>query len=150
MGLDCYLSASRYVSAYDDEGKQISAKINELAIAGLNGRAVSSIVTRVAYWRKANQIHNWFVENCQNGEDDCREYDVSCDSLVQLVELCKKVLKNKKLAEKLLPVRGGIFFGSNDYDDYYFQNLKDTISKIEPVLIIPYIDNWDFSYRASW
>ena len=28
-------------------------------------------VIEVGYWRKANQIHNWFVENIQNGIDDC-------------------------------------------------------------------------------
>ena len=31
----------------------------------------SRIIEQVGYWRKANQIHNWFVENVQDGEDDC-------------------------------------------------------------------------------
>ena len=26
----------------------------------------------VAYWRKANAIHSWFVENCQDGVDECQ------------------------------------------------------------------------------
>ena len=29
------------------------------------------------YWRKANQIHKWFVDNVQGGIDDCRPYPVS-------------------------------------------------------------------------
>lgn len=29
------------------------------------------IDTMVCDWRKANQIHNWFVENVQNGVDIC-------------------------------------------------------------------------------
>ena len=30
-----------------------------------------SFFKEVMYWRKANYIHNWFVENIQNGSDDC-------------------------------------------------------------------------------
>ena len=102
MGLDMYLSAKKYVSEYTDEGKDISSKINSLNISGLNGRSVSYIESRVAYWRKANQIHNWFVINCQDGVDDCKEHSVSKSHLRELIELCKKVLQNKKLAKKII------------------------------------------------
>ncbi len=30
----------------------------------------------VAYWRKNNAVHKWFVDNLNNGEDDCQEYYV--------------------------------------------------------------------------
>ena len=26
------------------------------------------------YWRKASAIHKWFVDNCQEGDDDCGTY----------------------------------------------------------------------------
>ena len=29
------------------------------------------IMEMVGYWRKQNAIHNWFVENVQDGIDDC-------------------------------------------------------------------------------
>lgn len=43
------------------------------------------------YWRKANHIHKWFVENAQNGVDDCGVYPVTKNQLRELYELCKKV-----------------------------------------------------------
>ena len=55
------------------------------------------------YWRKANQIHKWFVDHCQDGIDDCREAYVSDEQLEELLNLCKKVkdtaiLKKGKVA----------------------------------------------------
>lgn len=46
----------------------------------------------VAYWRKANQIHNWFVENVQDGIDDCGYYEVSRQQLQELLRDCRDVL----------------------------------------------------------
>lgn len=45
----------------------------------------------VGYWRKANHIHEWFVENVQDGIDDCGIYPVTKDQLHELYNLCKKV-----------------------------------------------------------
>lgn len=50
-------------------------------------------VSEVGYWRKSNQIHAWFVDTCQGGNDDCKEYDVSIEQLHQLRDLCFNVLK---------------------------------------------------------
>lgn len=46
----------------------------------------------VGYWRKANQIHNWFVQNVQGGEDDCGIYEVSQAKLIELRDTCQKVI----------------------------------------------------------
>ena len=34
-------------------------------------------------------------------------------------------------AEELLPTCSGFFFGSTDYDEYYFEDLKDSIGQME-------------------
>ena len=52
------------------------------------------IIEHVGYWRKANQIHHWFVENVQDGEDDCGDYEVSVEQLKYLLDICK-LIKNK-------------------------------------------------------
>ena len=51
------------------------------------------IMEEVGYWRKANQIHNFFVENVQDGEDDC-SYHNECtkEILEDLLDKCYKVL----------------------------------------------------------
>ena len=45
--------------------------------------------TEIIYWRKANAIHKWFVENVQEGVDDCGEYEVTVEQLTELRDLCK-------------------------------------------------------------
>lgn len=56
------------------------------------------LMEQLVSWRKANQIHNWFVENVQDGKDDCGCYEVTKEQLETLLELCMKV----KLASKLV------------------------------------------------
>lgn len=53
----------------------------------------------VGYWRKANQIHNWFVENVQYGNDDCGIYEVTKDQLEELLDLCYTVQMKSKLVD---------------------------------------------------
>ena len=67
-----------------------------------------SLLEQLVSWRKANQIHNWFVENVQDGKDDCGCYEVTKEQLETLLELCMKV----KLASKLVKgkVKNGYTF----------------------------------------
>ena len=50
------------------------------------------IFQNCAYWRKANAIHSWFVQNVQNGVDDCDTYQVTREQLEALKEACEIVL----------------------------------------------------------
>lgn len=53
---------------------------------------------QVGYWRKANQIHNWFVENIQNGVDDCNYHrEVTEEDLHELLDICERVLNSCKM-----------------------------------------------------
>ena len=54
-------------------------------------------LVEVGYWRKANQIHKWFVDNVQNGEDDNKLYEVSRKQLGSLLETTKTVLDSTRL-----------------------------------------------------
>lgn len=56
-----------------------------------------SLIKEVVYWRKANQIHNWFVTNVQGGNDNCQEYEVSKEQIEELRDLCIEVLYTAKL-----------------------------------------------------
>lgn len=48
----------------------------------------------VAYWRKANAVHAFFVDQIQNGEDDCGNYEVPQEVLEDLMNRCKEILAN--------------------------------------------------------
>ena len=93
---------------------------------------ISHVIEEVGYWRKANQIHGWFVDNVQNGIDNCQEFEVSLTNLKGLLETCERVRDDHSLAEALLPLRRGFFFGS---DEYYFEHIDNTIDIINKVIL---------------
>jgi len=109
----------------------------------------ATLEVQVAYWRKANQIHKWFVDHVQNGKDDCGDYYVSREQLQLLLDTCKIVLIDKEEAPNLLPVQEGFFFGSYEYNEYYFSDIQDTIEQLEKVLT-EYPEEWAFKYQSSW
>ena len=154
MGLDMYLEKRIYIGASYDfnnvKGTVYITKDNKEV--PINFKKIDSIIERVGYWRKANQIHRWFVENIQDGNDDCKEYWVPAHKLHELYNICKKVLRNHKLAPELLPTQSGFFFGGTDYDEYYFEDIKQTIDILKPVIKETSTDEYvgDFYYSSSW
>ena len=101
-----------------------------------------------AYWRKANQIHAWFVKNVQGGEDNCGEYYVSHEKLKELLTTCQQALFAKD--PSLLPPQAGFFFGSYDIDEWYWNDIKETIKKLKRVLELPEMSKLSFYYTSSW
>lgn len=148
MGLDMYLNAERYLWSFgNDADTQLGENISQLV--GLPESAkVKTIKVEAGYWRKANHIHKWFVDNVQGGVDECQDSFVSRDQLKELRETCQKVLDNPDLAATLLPTAEGFFFGGTSYDQWYFSDIEDTIKIIDNALALP--DQWDFEYHSSW
>jgi len=149
MGLDMNLTAKNYISEYAEEGKRLSSAISDI-IPETTGFHIKSVTLSVAYWRKANAIHSWFVTNCQGGKDECRETHVERQALEELLALVKEVLANPKRAPELLPTRAGFFLGDTEYGDYYFEYLKHTEVQIETFLSNEKLKEWDIYYRAGW
>ena len=153
MGLDMYLKARKFVSNWDfrEEDKPVNQAIREAV--GLGHRddedATVEISIGVGYWRKANQIHKWFVDNVQDGRDDCGTYYVDRDKLRELRDVCREVLADHSKAKTLLPTRDGFFFGGTDYDEYYYDALTYTADQIDK-LLDPKYDHFDFEYHSSW
>lgn len=156
----------------------------------------------VGYWRKANQIHNWFVQNVQDGEDDCGIYEVTQSKLIELRDTCQKVIdtaiiedgyildyksfgddiervkeiekkngrdvqvvqkdgyikvyvpgrviKNADMIAELLPNSVGFFFGNYEYNQYYLEDIKETIDIINNVLDDTDFEEYTIAYRSSW
>ena len=155
MGLDMYLSAKRYMSKYFDAADvERIEKVNDIfGVTGIEDGdyGAQEVKFRIAYWRKANAIHEWFVQNVQEGVDECQEAWVSREQLQELIDICKQVLENPKKAEELLPTRSGFFFGSTEYDEWYKQDLEYTVERLEKVLADPaFTKGVDFYYQSSW
>lgn len=151
-----YLTKKTYVGGNYDFNKvegdvRLNVRGNDLPVK-LN--RLTYVIEDVGYWRKANQIHKWFVDNVQGGVDDCSKYEVDVEKLKELLKICKKVKKDHSLAEQLLPTQSGFFFGGTSYDEYYFYDIDTTIKILTPLLkelkaqpetIYSYIE-----YQSSW
>lgn len=143
MGLDMYLNAKRYLWHTENE---LADKVAE-AFPELKVRRVKEVIVEVMYWRKANAIHKWFVDNVQDGNDDCGDYYVSREQLADLRDLIVDVLETKEASR--LPPQAGFFFGSTDVDDWYWQDLNQTKEGLDRILE-EFPDQWDFEYHSSW
>ena len=149
MGLDMYLTGRMYVSEW-------STPENYEAVKGVFPQIpwkINGVSFEAGYWRKANQIHKWFVDNVQDGVDECKEHEVSREQMEQLLSVCKRVIADPKLGEELLPAASGFFFGPTEYDEFYLGNIEDTISILEEILSPENEEKYrfvDFYYQSSW
>ena len=151
MGLDMYLTAKKYLSDYTPAEKDVKDQISEINHPIFKtGMKVKEISFEAMYWRKANAIHKWFVDKCQDGVDECQETYVDVARLKELVDTCKIVLADKKKANTLLPPQSGFFFGSTDIDQYYLDDLQDTVDRLGDLLNMPNVEQFSFYYQSSW
>jgi len=161
MGLDQYLHAKKYVSktewnnpAENETYDKIAENVIPTTLMALMHETMDyqsvEVSVKVAQWRKSNQIHNWFVKNVQDGEDDCKEYYVAHERLSELLEKCISVTKDNTLASDLLPCTSGFFFGSEEYNEWYFRDIKITSEVLSRLLSDPELSTWTFTYSSSW
>jgi hypothetical protein len=150
MGLDMYLNKRTYVQHWEHNPPEEQYSV-EVTKGGkptkINSKKVKYIIEEAGYWRKQNQIHRWFVENVQNGVDNCGEYYVDTDDLKTLLELCEKVKNDHSLADSLLPSASGFFFGGTEYDEWYFNGIDNTIEILKEALGD---ERGEYYYSSSW
>ena len=155
MGLDSYLYAKKFVASASWESEEECNTVKDIAnlmggnVFLLDDLQFAEVKLQLAYWRKANQIHKFFVDECGNGVDDQQDIYVERDDLKDLLQRCESILEDHSKAEELLPSQSGFFFGSTDYDQWYFENLKRTVPILKKILEnAP--EDWEFEYHASW
>lgn len=153
MGLDMYLERRTYVKRWDhiDDTKQFAVSVTRggAPYTPIKPERISYVIEEVGYWRKANQVHRWFVENVQKGDDDCEAHYVPRETLIELLREVNAVLDDPSKGPDLLPTEQGFFFGSTKYGEDYILDLQDTKTILEPLLEVE-DDDADYYYRASW
>ena len=162
MGLDQYLTAKKYVAKWNYDGgydnKVITQEFTDLLpmdtpdITKYGQFSGITVEYPVGYWRKANAIHNFFVQNVGEDVDDCREMWVDRDVLVELRSRCDDVIKadnTEEMAKEVgLETVSGFFFGDTQYGDWYKEDLKLTVEICDFVLALP--EEYSLHYQASW
>lgn len=189
MGLDMYFNRRTYVgNKYRAKGEQVLIHVPDSQKSATfpiklkpKTERIDTYIEEIMYWRKANAIHKFFIENCAGGVDDCKEIYVAKDKLLMLHDLCKQVIegselvegnvqngkkmvngkweqqwqkgkfiKNPSIAMKLLPTGEGFFFGSTQYDEWYYNDIKETFDMLEKLLEEDPDLTGDYYYQASW
>lgn len=79
MGLDMYLI------------KNMSIEPSQVLDMKIPQGAYTKVEYTAVYWRKCNAVHRWFVDNVQNGNDDCGTYEVSRHKLQELVDIINEI-----------------------------------------------------------
>lgn len=84
-----------------------------------------------AYFRKVNFVYEYFSPKLV---DEC--CFVTKADLQDLIDKCERVLadKDEETSAKLLPTRSGFFFGSTDYDEWYYECVKDCKKQMKKLL----------------
>jgi len=129
MGLDQYL-----YEAWTDENKETH-------------------LAELVYWRKANQIQEWFNKRCvqKHGREmeNCEDFEVTKEDLEDLLKDLEAVNNDHSLAGKLLPTASGFFYGSTEYDEWYFEDIERSIRDIKGVLDV-HEDGMKYLYHPWW
>lgn len=148
MGLDMYLQKRH--GFWQHAGGKVETVVS--TDNSIRPERVKYIIEDIMYWRKANHIHGWFVQNVQSGEDDCRCYDLDRGQLVELLTVIDAVIADRSKAAELLPTMEGFFFGSTDYDDDYFDELHRTARVLREETGVDALvgENTDYIYHSSW
>jgi len=153
MGLDMYLYKKNYVKNWSftnpEDRHEITIKKNGEEVKSINKEKIVYVIEKLAYWRKFNALHKWFVDNCQDGIDDCKDAYVSLDNLKYLLNILKEISLDNSKAHELLPSKEGFFFGFTEYDEYYFNKINDTIKILEEI-IKNHTCISDYIYSSSW
>ncbi len=134
-----YLNVSERISSHDfnrvnnvvsyTESPRYTDVIEAAGIKVKDNMASSvSVEWTAIYWRKANQIHGWFVNKLADGVDECQCIRVTRDNL-------------------------GFFFGGYEIDEYYWQDIEETHKQLTELLDeITEENKWNYEieYQASW
>ena len=100
----------------------------------------NALYSDVAYFRKVNFLLPYF-----NYEENCSEIVIDKCEVEELIEDCERVLAAKdadeaeSVADELLPTEEGFFFGNTDYDECYFNDVREVADKFTEIL-----DTFDF------
>lgn len=88
----------------------------------------------IGYYRKVNFLVKYFLDrgyDVENSSPIC----ISKEDVEELLSRCNQVLEDHSKAPELLPTMSGFFFGSTDYDEYYFIDVAKIKGYIEGTLL---------------
>ena len=123
--------ADRVWAEFESDAIELQRKLDD---------CYNALYSDVAYFRKVNFLLPYF-----NYEENCSEIVIDKYEVEELIEDCERVLAAKdtdeaeSVANELLPTEEGFFFGNTDYDEWYFNDVREVADKFTEIL-----DTFDF------
>ncbi len=128
------------------------------------GRDASKLIKEtctypVGYFRKFNALHKWIDRHSENGVENCKEIELDEDTIDDLICTLEKVLEahDEASSRELFPTTEGFFFGSAEYDEYYYTDCADALELFKKIRKILQKDTcpagvepYKVLYKAWW
>lgn len=163
MGLDMYFYARKTIyksfskwdksDRADETNYPEDLKIFSDYIYDRNFKSVQTETSyQIGYFRKFNALHSYIVKTFANGIDNCQDIILYKEDVEQIKKVLDDVLEanTEEKAKELLPTQSGFFFGGTDYDEFYFDDVKDAADLMQNLLDNFDFENYQLVYRASW
>lgn len=128
--------------------------------------SVYSILEQLARIVKNNQAFNWFIHNVMDNNINEEYYEVSKAQFEELLNTCNKVkdsfelsetggypyIVNEDVAKELFPLleQRGYFFGLDQYNGRYAEQIIELIEIIENILETTDFETQMIYFNASW
>lgn len=114
--------------------------------------------------RKENHIHQWVIDFHNTEEVKAhlwvidayrhRINDTNLDHILidpdQLLGDLETVIKNPESAPEIMPTSSGFFFGSTDYDKFYFEDVMALHKTLNAEKKQGYFNNHSYFYWSWW
>ena len=121
----------------EDYGISFKLDIEEKSFKEDDGKIVTFTTAyrndeeEVMYFRKENWLLPFF-----GYEDDCSDIVIDKYDVMRFIETAEKVLESRdpETADELLSVREGFFFGTDEYDDDYFNDVEGELEAFRECL----------------
>lgn len=97
------------------------------------------------YFRKVNCLHGYFDRKYNIDNFEYQKIDM--EDIKYLNQITEQILKTKDIdyAKENLPTYEGFFFGSYDYDEYYFMDIQE-VNDVTNEIMNMNIDDYELFY----
>lgn len=107
--------------------------------------------SEIGYFRKVNFLVKFFKKK---GFDVPNQIPlvIKREDAEELLSKCEEVLKDHSKGPELLPTMSGFFFGSTDYDDYYYDDVEAVRDYVKDELLPEFdtLKEGEYIYFETW
>jgi hypothetical protein len=155
MGLDMYFSTRHATSKRVDRktGEEVTLDwgLPNASDVYEGSKTITTMIdTECGYFRKFNALHVYLVNHFGDDEDNCQPIYIAKSGVEQILANLKEIQEDHAKAQSIMPTQSGFFFGSTDYDEWYFAYIDEAITMFTDVLAVLEDEDDCLVYQASW